>query len=161
LDPSLHTAFVACEEVGVILITFSLSCLLYPLCNKNAAQYFLYFTAGVDALPAKIPPQQRVFGVQQPNPKVQPPPPQAHPHYHHPTPSHQEKAPRLLSFHDQAEEEHHDNRFDQPNLNQLDRDASTTSKNLRMDGSGSGNESGGWRRECGWSVDGGGIKCPC
>jgi len=45
-----------------------------------------------------------------------------------------------------VEEEHHDNQFDQPNLSQLDYDVSTTSKNLRMDGSGSGSESGGWRR---------------
>jgi len=103
-----------------------------------------YFTAGVDALPAKNnPPQQRVFEVQQPKPEVQLPPPQAHPHYHHPTPSpsHQEKAPRLLSLHDEAE-----HRFDQPKLSQLDSNASTTS---RMDGSGSGSESGGWRREGG------------
>jgi len=122
----------------------------------------LYFTAGVDALPAKNnPPQQRVFGVQQPNPEVQPPPPQAHPNYHHPTPSpsHQEKAPRLLSLHDEVEEEHHDNRFDQPDLSQLDYDVSTTSKNLRMDGSGSSSESGGWRRrEGGGSVGGGGEE---
>jgi len=100
------------------------------------------------------PPQQ---GVQQPN-QVQPPPFEVHPHYRHPTPSpsHQEEVSCLPSLHDEVEEEHHDNRFDQPNPNQLDYDVSTTSKNLRMDGSGSGSEQGGWRREGGWNVDGGG-----
>ena len=124
-----------------------------------SVQCFLYFTTGVDALPAKNnPPQQRVFEVQQPKPEVQLPPPQAHPHYHHPTPSpsHQEKTPRLLSLHNKVEE-HHDNRFDQPNLSQLDYNVSTTSKNLRMDVSGSGNELGGWRRGRGgvWVEEGG------
>ena len=49
------------------------------------------------------------------------------------------------------EEQHDDDQFDQPNQSQLDHDA-TTSKNLRMDGSSSGSESGGWRREGGGRV---------
>ena len=114
-------------------------------------QSFLCSTAGTDlcallANQTHSPPQQ--------GDQIQPPPFEAHPHYRHPTPYitlpyHQEKAPQLLSLHDEAEEEHHDNRFDQPNPNQLNYDESTTSKNLRMDGSGCGSESGGWRRE-GW-----------
>jgi len=117
----------------------------------------------VDALPAKNPPHQMVFGVQQPIPEVQLPPPQAYPHHRHPTPSpsHQEKAPWLLSLHIEVEEEHHDNRFDQLNPNQLDHDASITSKNLRVDESNSSSESGGWGREGWWSVGGVWVEEEC
>jgi len=99
-------------------------------------------------------------GVQQPN-HIHPPPFEAHPNYWHPTPYipapyDQGKAPRLLSPQVQAEEEHPDNdHFDQPELSQLDHNVTTTSKNLRMDGSSSSSESGGWRREGGGErVDG-------